>query len=300
MTIEHTASIISFEIIKQITVIEAENRIRGGFISDILDGKVKSPEEVLDKSYLLGYDLKKPYQVMYINIEDGLAKNKDWSTKRKKVFDWIQHFVISRAPNSIVVKKDNNIAVLLSVSDEKIKEYNAISKKIAYSILENIKSTFKDIGVSVGLGRVCHELTDFKKSMDEAVESLSIIHKLGQKDVVIAYDEMGIYALLASIDKVQIIKYIKRYLGPLVDYDIQNDAGFMKTLVSFLESTCNRQKTAEKEYVHINTINYRIRRIEEIAKIDLKDPETRLNLHVAIKAYKALRNEEKESIVTIV
>ncbi|MEP7357201.1 MAG: helix-turn-helix domain-containing protein [Anaerolineales bacterium] len=41
--------------------------------------------------------------------------------------------------------------------------------------------------------------------------------------------------------------------------------------------------------VHRNTLLYRLGRIGEIIDVDLRDVEQRLNLHVALKAYRLKR-----------
>lgn len=92
------------------------------------------------------------------------------------------------------------------------------------------------------------------------------------------------------------ISYARRFLGPIIQYDHENQSCLLETLLLYLKSSCNRQKTAESAYVHINTINYRIKRIEEIAGVDLKDPDARLNLHVGLEVYNTLTENERKSL----
>jgi DNA-binding PucR family transcriptional regulator len=54
------------------------------------------------------------------------------------------------------------------------------------------------------------------------------------------------------------------------------------TLRAFLE-TGEQQQAAQLLRVHTNTLRYRLDRIREISGLDLDDPETRLNLSVALR-----------------
>jgi Regulator of polyketide synthase expression len=54
------------------------------------------------------------------------------------------------------------------------------------------------------------------------------------------------------------------------------------TLRAYLE-TGEQQQAAQRLRVHPNTLRYRLDRIREISGVDLEDPETRLNLAVALR-----------------
>ena len=41
--------------------------------------------------------------------------------------------------------------------------------------------------------------------------------------------------------------------------------------------------TADKLFLHVNTVKYRLARIQNLAGIDLQEPETRFNLVLALK-----------------
>ena len=55
------------------------------------------------------------------------------------------------------------------------------------------------------------------------------------------------------------------------------------TLEAFLATLGAPLATAERLHVHRNTLLYRLTRIEAVAGVDLRDPETRLTLHLALR-----------------
>ena len=56
----------------------------------------------------------------------------------------------------------------------------------------------------------------------------------------------------------------ERLLGPLLAYDDQHRAELLPTLREFLACSGSWNACAAKMYVHVNTVRYRIRRIEEL------------------------------------
>jgi len=62
----------------------------------------------------------------------------------------------------------------------------------------------------------------------------------------------------------------------------------VNTLAHFLDCGGNYDLTARSLLIHRSTLRYRLRRIRDVAGIDLTDVETRLNLHVATRAWRVL------------
>jgi len=72
-------------------------------------------------------------------------------------------------------------------------------------------------------------------------------------------------------------------------YDAEKSTDLLETLEKYLDYGESPVKTAEKLFVHPNTIKYRIDRIIEILGYDpTLDPEEKLALHLALKLYKIL------------
>ena len=54
-------------------------------------------------------------------------------------------------------------------------------------------------------------------------------------------------------------------------YDQTNGAFLMETLLTYYMSGFNVGKTAEALYIHRNSLQYRLKKIEEILEVDLED-----------------------------
>ncbi|WP_165807268.1 helix-turn-helix domain-containing protein [Nocardioides currus] len=63
----------------------------------------------------------------------------------------------------------------------------------------------------------------------------------------------------------------------------------MPTLATYLDLGGRYDDTARELSVHRNTLRYRFGRIAEISDHDLADVDTRLNLHLALRAWRFRR-----------
>ncbi|MFC1418900.1 PucR family transcriptional regulator [Streptacidiphilus cavernicola] len=71
-------------------------------------------------------------------------------------------------------------------------------------------------------------------------------------------------ALLAGIPAPVTASFHERLLGPLLVNDRENTVSLLDTLAAFLEHNCSWARTAKALHVHVNTVHYRARRIEEL------------------------------------
>lgn len=71
-------------------------------------------------------------------------------------------------------------------------------------------------------------------------------------------------------------------LAKLARYDETNQSNLLNTLKVYLEHDRNAQRCANVLYLHRNSLQYRVRRIQEIAGIDLDDPSERAYLRLSL------------------
>ena len=103
---------------------------------------------------------------------------------------------------------------------------------------------------------------------------------MGWKNILIHYNELGAYQLLLAItDKDAKRNYYNSVLGKLEQYDKNNKTNYLEFLYTFLDNNINA--TADKMFVHRNTIVYKINKIEELLDRDLSDMEVRIELYLA-------------------
>jgi len=117
------------------------------------------------------------------------------------------------------------------------------------------------------------------REVTSVMESLARFKRWGQ---VVAVPELGLTGLLAAVSDERLVDYSRRHLGPLIEHDSARKGALVATLRAYLE-TGEQQHAAQRLRVHPNTLRYRLDRIREITGLNLEDPETRLNLSVALR-----------------
>ena len=78
--------------------------------------------------------------------------------------------------------------------------------------------------------------------------------------------------------------YFTERLQNLIRHDKTGPISYLETLRVFLRTSMSYSQTAEELYVHRSTVVDRISRIERELDISLKDPDTRLQLEIILKA----------------
>jgi hypothetical protein len=101
---------------------------------------------------------------------------------------------------------------------------------------------------------------------------------------VVTSDEVASHELLlASVPGSVLRSFRDRLLGPLLAYDERHRAELLPTLREFLACSGSWNACAARMYVHVNTVRYRIRRIEELTGRDLSSLDDQVDFFLALR-----------------
>jgi DNA-binding PucR family transcriptional regulator len=104
------------------------------------------------------------------------------------------------------------------------------------------------------------------------------------RGVVIAGDEIAAHHLmLANLPDDLRYTLRRRLLGPLEDYDAEHGGDLRHTLAVYLERSCSPSGTAAAMHVHVNTVRYRLGRIEQLLGRDLSSFPDRVDVYLALQ-----------------
>lgn len=167
------------------------------------------------------------------------------------------------------------IIVLGKCTDVRVKE-------IIKDIVTSIEEKYKNIIFYIGIGQTTKTADCIYKSYANAKNVLKLNKSLGDNNRILNYNDLGLYKVLLSIDDNTIIKkYCDETLGKLIKFDLVNSTDYIGFLRVYLQNNCNSIKTSENLYIHRNTVNYKVHKIEDILGCDLGEMETRTNLYTA-------------------
>lgn len=143
----------------------------------------------------------------------------------------------------------------------------------------------------MGVGGECRGAADFPRSHREAALALRLQRVAGDKEGVTLYDDLGVYQMLSHVDDPEVVdRFVRMWLGPLLDYDARKGSDLVATLTQYLECGGHYDATASGLNVHRSTLKYRLQRIRELLGRDVGDADTRFNLQLATRAWQVLRS----------
>ncbi|MEJ2852066.1 MULTISPECIES: PucR family transcriptional regulator [unclassified Saccharothrix] len=122
-----------------------------------------------------------------------------------------------------------------------------------------------------------------------AAEEASHARRLGERrpgrTCVVAGEEIALHQLLlAGVPEELRGSLRRRVLGPVLDYDAEHGSDLVGTLRVFLDCSGSWTTAAARLHVHVNTLRYRVGRVEELLGVDLSDFTSRVDLYLALHA----------------
>lgn len=272
VAVELGATIVALEMLKERAAVEQTKRLKETFVEHVLNENFESLEWMHHRALQLGFNLKKMFQVIALDVMPGQNDR-----SRPELCQDIREFCAGAFPNGVVLTKNNHILIVLSCNN---KEHSV--KPLLEAIKERLSPSLREGNWWIGVGTLCNKLEDCVVSYRNAVTSLNIMKALNLKNRVVSYDNLGIFSLI-EINPQHFTAFMKRTIGPLIDYDQKHKTELVSTLNLFYKYNCNTLKAARKGYLNPSTMKYRLRRIQEITGLDLKDPETNLQLQLAMR-----------------
>ncbi|AQP54150.1 PucR family transcriptional regulator [Vagococcus penaei] len=283
--IEQGLMVLSFTLLKNDKLYHAEKLRKSDYFATLIERQKKNDfDEKLWLTYETNFNLEfsKFYQVIYVKVEQKnleLPTSKKLEEKRKLAYEWLDAKVEPYLPKSIVFldRAKNGTLILIQQPVEE-------SKLI--SILTTLNQELKlKTGISLlfSCGRAYSHLDDLSKSLTEAEIVMKDAITKGTNNNITIYQPKGLHLLLDSIDKDEANYFCLDTLKTLTHPQSEMTMELRRTLKCFLENQCEFTKTANKLFIHRNTVKYRIDNIEEIIGEKIDTPENSFKLRLAIE-----------------
>ncbi len=140
----------------------------------------------------------------------------------------------------------------------------------------------------IGIGGVLDERRSIDDSAGEARRATALATTAGLTRNVIAYDNVFLVDAVTSDSRLQ--NRLVRILQPVVAHDRAKRQHLVRTLEQFFDSDLSTSTTARKLGTHRHTIDYRLRKIEELLGFELADYPNRQLIEIALLALRMQRN----------
>ncbi|NGY65756.1 PucR family transcriptional regulator [Lentzea sp. NEAU-D13] len=159
------------------------------------------------------------------------------------------------------------------------------------SLPDDVREALRVMEPGLGSARVLVGISSpvewrgLRGAAEEATHARQLGERRGGRTCVVAGEEIALYQLLlAGVPEELRASLRRRLLGPVLDYDAEHGSDLTGTLKVFLDCSGSWTAAAAKLHVHVNTLRYRVGRVEELLGVDLAEFEARVDLFLALQA----------------
>lgn len=267
--VEYASAVIAVELAHGRNLAEVEIRLGRDLADDLVAGG--EVVHALARAEALHFDLGGAQRVVLVLWESPTPNGVDIGAALS------HELAAMRVPALISRRSDAMLAVVAGDQD-----LGGLYARLSTAV----SSTRGTIGVG---GR--HLAEDLGHSFAEASRALHIRAESHRPHGMSNHDDLGLLRILdTSSDGVELRRFVDEWLGALVEHDEHHRSELVRTLGAYLDSGGNYDRTADALIIHRSTLRYRLGRIREVSGLDVADPDTRLNLHIAIRIRAALQD----------
>jgi sugar diacid utilization regulator len=291
MTLETGAMALAVAMLRERAVAETEQRLTGELLWSLISAD--PDERVRQRAAQMGVDLKRQYSVMLVAIDqqerlEGRGDDESHGRLRKRKFQAAaERFIRQHAPGSLVTMDSDNLVALLALINGHGEQLSSV--RVASELQASLARDLSNLTFSIALGHQSDDPSEFRNSYREALRALRLNRIRGGRQQVIAFEALGTTRLiLESGDRSHLARLAHDTLGPVIDYDRKHRTDLVKTLLAYLKEGQKPAPTARRLFIHVNTLNYRMQRIDELLGGRLSDWERWLDVQLALKILELL------------
>ncbi|MGD7054042.1 CdaR family transcriptional regulator [Sutcliffiella horikoshii] len=240
---------------------EWEARSLETFVFDWLleDGPSTS---IKKRAEVLGINMEVNRQVILIEFQtsEAFMKTKRWHFSEMDV---------ELKKEDMLVQWGQNRLILLLASN------NTLSRELLLKLLKNIQSQLQSyVGAPIfmGIGKACN-YSSLKDSYLEAERALNAC----SMDVPITFEEDLRLEMILQAIPIEVKKeFAQRLLSPVI-----SEKDLLVTIQVYFTYHLSLKETAKAMHIHINTLHYRLRKVEMLTGLELKKPHDLTTLYLA-------------------
>ena len=283
--LEHGSTVLALELAKERAAAEVERRLRGDLVEEVLAGGLEGDEaeRVARQAERLGHRLPQRAWVMVLEPDDDETEAALVAPGRPDRLDAaLSGIVRSRLPDALTLVRSSSAVFL--VPDEIAADLAAI-EKLAAQILAGAAAVMKPGSASVGIGNLASSVGELARSHLEARQALRLTRRAGGRGRVASYRSLGAFRLLLEVQSPEALRrFVDELLGTLLKYAQSRDTPLLETLEALSSARWVRRAAARNLGIHINSMSYRVERIQALTGLQLDDPETRVAISIALRA----------------
>ena len=294
--VQHAANVYALSMMRERMAAEVARQLKDELFEGLLSGRPQDEQVARERAMRLGYNPDVVYRVLVLMVHAagaagvaGVAgvdvddKRPELLAQRRRLLESLAELCGRRSREAFATLRDDDLVVLMPESDD--------ARELGHTAVRHASALGPDWRVTVGIGGQCRTAAAIADSYAQARRALDVSQRFypaGHGDVV-CFEDLGLYRLLFHVgDAEELRGFTEQVLGALLEYDQRHNADFVRTLAAFLDHNGNLQATARELNLHVNSVAYRMQRIQAIASLDLEQADERLLAQVALKILSGL------------
>lgn len=262
-TLERGAIVIALVLLATRAEVEAEERVRGELLGDLLSGRDLDPARLLERARRQGADLSGPAAVAVAEVSHGDLHRAARSAGR-----------LGADLHGLAGSHQGRV-VLLGSAGTPQELGTALHRRLAAT---GATST-------VGAAALTGERPDaVAPAHAEASRCVDALLALGRAGEVADPAHLGLSRLLLGAGGPDELEdFIATTLGPLLAHDRERSADLVSTLEAWFAAGGSLRRAGARLHVHPNTVGQRLERIGRLLGEGWRDPDSALDLQLALR-----------------
>ncbi|ARK20508.1 helix-turn-helix domain-containing protein [Sporosarcina ureae] len=289
--LEHICTVIMLELVKVQTVSETQQRLQSEFMIKILSGQAMD-ETLRKQAKNLQFDLNRNYIAVSVNVEnkDKLQHGAISENVINNLLQMTNKYFLGKNSQDAALIDHNKLGALFSYP-AKLQATNQVGdiKRLALHLQQEIEKTYSELDITIGIGRMKSNLAAAHESFNEAEKCITFMKSYHFEERALSYTDLGIQRFILQNSEEELLDFVHEVIGSLIQYEQTRKGDLLQTLLTYFRQNQNIKRTAVALHVHTNTLNYRLKRIEEILSADLTDGQQLFNIQLAGNIYRYIK-----------
>src|SRR5699024_1987085 len=282
MAIKQATLILAFTLYKNLRISYSTLSGKEEFLKDLINinkYETLNDQQLLFKGEKYNFINSNFYQIIVAEISN---KNKfsnntsvmeEWYTL---IYNWIDTKLNKNIEYSLLLPDRTNYRYIILLQKP---VNNLINRLISYRKI--LKKTL-ELDINFSIGNSVQSINSIRLSYQEALEAIQFGEAKEGLDFIKHYSQLSTSDLLNLLPKEQLDNFISNTLKSLAYPKDEFTQDLKQTLKTFLDLNCNITDTADKLFIHRNTVKYRIDKCREILNKDVTDSSYSLKLRLSL------------------
>ncbi|MFI6855028.1 PucR family transcriptional regulator [Streptomyces sp. NPDC050416] len=162
---------------------------------------------------------------------------------------------------------------------------DVLADALLESVRDPLTAGLNDDGrLTLGVSAAVHSAEGLRGALEEARHARRVAAARPGRVCAAGHQELASHVLLLPFVPDDVRRaFTARLLDPLRDYDRRHRAELIPTLEAFLDCDGSWTRCASRLHLHVNTLRYRVGRIEQLTSRDLSRLEDKLDFFLALR-----------------